>query len=349
MPAEIPIAIVVAADDAYAMPMAVTVKSVLLHADPSRKLCFYIFDCGITDETKQRLLASWQDNRAEFLWVKPDLSLLSGLAVSRHVSLSTYARLLIPLSLPPELEKVIYLDSDLLVLGDIATLNSEPLQDWHCLAAADPGYPWMECELVLGNFRECGPYLVGRRPIENYRALGFLPSDPYFNAGVLVINLTRWRESNVAGASIACLHEHKEFVKNWDQYALNVVLHGRWKPIDMRWNQGTWIYCYPSAACSPFDRATFDAVRYRPLICHFTTGDKPWKIGNLHPFRRRYFEVVDRTDWAGWRPGTRWQRVSRIAMGYLSRLARISWQDVRNLPSRLQRLFSRKPGADSGE
>jgi lipopolysaccharide biosynthesis glycosyltransferase len=87
-----------------------------------------------------------------------------------------------------------------------------------------------------------------------------------------------------------------------DQYALNVVLSGRWGQLDLRWNQAAHIFSYPSWSLSPFDRETFEQLRDDPYIIHFTTCDKPWLATCLHPSRKLFFECVDRTAWAGWRP-----------------------------------------------
>jgi lipopolysaccharide biosynthesis glycosyltransferase len=87
-----------------------------------------------------------------------------------------------------------------------------------------------------------------------------------------------------------------------DQYALNVVLSGRWGQLDLRWNQGARIFSYPSWSLSPFDRKTFEQLRDDPYIIHFTTADKPWLVSCLHPSRKLFFEYLDRTAWAGWRP-----------------------------------------------
>jgi lipopolysaccharide biosynthesis glycosyltransferase len=108
------------------------------------------------------------------------------------------------------------------------------------------------------------------------------------------------------------------------------VLAGRWGQIDGRWNQGASIYAYPSASECPFDPATFTELRDDPHIIHFTTRYKPWLMSCLHPRRKQFFEVLDRTDWAGWRP---WQTIRLqpfldLAKAQQRRL-RIKWRRLR--------------------
>jgi len=83
---------------------------------------------------------------------------------------------------------------------------------------------------------------------------------------------------------------------------LNVVLAGRWGELDARWNQGTHVFMYPTWEQSPFDQATYEPLRNDPYIVHFTTRTKPWMPLCPHPFRAEFFEYLNRTDWAGWRP-----------------------------------------------
>ena len=51
---------------------------------------------------------------------------------------------------------------------------------------------------------------------------------PYFNAGVMLIDLDAWRREDLVGRMLACLRRHRRDVLWWDQYALNVELAGHW-------------------------------------------------------------------------------------------------------------------------
>ncbi len=316
--ASMPIDVAVAADDAFAMPLAVTIKSVLSSAHETTRFRIHVIDGGLTTQSRDRLLESWQDSRAEIRWVIPNLEVLQGLPVSGHVSATTYVRILLQHSLPADLQRVIYLDSDLLVRADLAGLWEYPWEDVACLAAPDVGAPWMDAELAAGTRGVCIRHLASKQPVPNYRALGFRPDDPYFNAGVILVNLREWRRLDVCALSLECLSRHRDFVNYWDQYALNVVLHGKWRAIDMAWNQGFMAVAYRSWKRSPMDRETYQRVRFAPKIVHFTTGNKPWKIDGVHPFRLTYFDVIDETAWSGWRPGSWLNRGAALLRRYRS-------------------------------
>jgi len=296
------LAIVSAADDGYVMPLAVTIRSAAACLSPAVKLNWFILDGGVSDENRERLEQCFEPNRVAIDWVRADREALAGLPVSEHVTLATYFRILIPRLLPPWLEKVIYLDSDLVVLQDLNELWREPLGDHWCLAAQDMAAPYLDAERVLANFHQCARYLASPRPLPNYQELALDGRAKYFNAGVLVIDLARWRSAVMTGRLLGCLRKHSRHVLWWDQYALNVVLAGRWGELDPRWNQIPHIHAYPSWRESPFDEETFRRIVGDPFIVHYASAEKPWHYDNAHPRRDLFYHYLDQTPWAGWRP-----------------------------------------------
>jgi lipopolysaccharide biosynthesis glycosyltransferase len=293
--------LVVAADDQFAMPLAATVRSVLDNLSASRMLRIYVLDGGLTDESKSRLMRSWPKSRFEIEFINVDASVLAGVPVSGHVNVVSYYRLLIPRVLPEDVERAIYLDSDVIACTDIAPLWDRDLAGCLCLAVRDCATPYFDSTQALANYDLCRPHMGLAQPVPNFRELGLQPDAPYFNAGVLLINLSAWREADICTRSLACLEEHRQHVVFWDQYAMNVVLAGRWGQLEMNWNQGWHAFKYPTWQQSPFDQDTFEQLWKRPYIVHFTTRFKPWH-GCVHPYRREFFKYLDRTAWAGWRP-----------------------------------------------
>jgi len=295
--------VVLAADDNFAMPLAVTIRSALENLAPDRTLRIYVLDAGIKDETKSRLVQSWPSGRYQVEWLKVDADALAGVPVSGHVNLVTYYRVLIPRVLPAELDRVIYLDADLVVCADLGRLWDCPLNGHLCLAAQDCAAPYIDASQVLANYESCASALGSARPVANFQELGLKPDAAYFNAGILLVDLHGWRREDLSAQMLDCLQRHRQHVRWWDQYALNVVLSGRWGQLDPRWNQGSHVFIYPSWEQSPLDRQTFEQMRGDPYIVHYTTRFKPWRPLCPHPLAGLYFEYLDRTAWAGWRPG----------------------------------------------
>ena len=111
--------VALAADENFAMPLAVTVRSALERLSPERTLRIYVMDAGLTDATKERLERSWADGRYEVTWVSVDSSALGGAPISGHVNLVSYYRILMPRVLPADVDRVIYLDADLVIRADL--------------------------------------------------------------------------------------------------------------------------------------------------------------------------------------------------------------------------------------
>lgn len=298
--------VVCAADENYALPLAVTIRSALENLAVDRSLRLFVLDAGLEPATRTRLLESWPKNRVRVEWLTPSDNELADLPISNHVSIATYYRMLIPRLLPADLEQAIYLDSDLLVLHDLSELWDEPFSDSHLLAVPDVACPFFDCQIALFNYSACAPYLVTARPIPNYQSLGYSGGEPYFNGGVLVWNLTKCRQDKMTEKLFNVLETHRDDLLFWDQYALNVAFVNKWRPLPHRWNQGAHLLNFPSADSSSLSAADHIATTTDPAIVHFTSALKPWHAGSRHPHVDKFFEILDQTEWRGWRPKGDW-------------------------------------------
>ena len=323
--------VALAADENFAMPLAVTVRSALERLSPERMLRIYVMDAGLTDATKERLERSWADGRYEVTWVSVDSSALGEAPISGHVNLVSYYRILMPRVLPADVDRVIYLDADLVICADLAQLWDCELAGQLCLAAQDCAAPYLDAAVALENYAVCGRHLGSPRPIANYRELGLSPGAAYFNAGVLLVDLAGWRAGDLSGQMIACLEANKRYVRWWDQYAMNVVLAGRWVrlmrdgikgPTFFRIRRGLRVRSIKphTRGCETILTSSTSRLRY-----------KPWLMSCLHPSRKQFFEVVDRTAWAGWRPWhtMRLRPFLDLAKAQERRL-RIGWRQLRD-------------------
>lgn len=292
--------VVLASDENFAMPLAATVRSAIENLSPDVRLRIFVLDGGLRESTKVRLIRSWPAGRFEISWIRVDGASLGGPATMQG-SISCYFRMLIPRLLPSDIHRAIYLDSDLLICADVSRLWSVDLTDNLCLAVQDCGAPFIDSTLAIANYQDCAPYIYHSQPIPNYRELGLDPKAPYFNSGVLLIDLDGWRREDITSDLIECLARNAQHVHLWDQYALNIVLANRWGNLDRRWNQGCHILRFPNWESSPYDKETFDQQRDDPYIVHFTTSQKPWRASCQHPLREKFINCIQRTDWAGWR------------------------------------------------
>ena len=319
------IVVATASDENYAIGMSVTVKSAIKCLGQTDRLRVFVLDGGITPATKQKLLASWEDPRVRVEWIVPDMAILRQFSVSAHVNHCTYLRILMPHVLPSSVDKVIYLDADLLVRRNLAELWREEFHGAAALAGFDLACPYVDIAAVNARSSTFEKYLATRYPIPNFAALGISPTAEYFNAGVLVADLSQWRKQQITEQAFDCLRTNAEHVTFWDQYALNVVLHKRWRRVDSRWNQHTFIYRYPEWEQSPFSRETFRSLQSDPWIVHFTAPEKPWHYGYVHPYTPDFFKCLNTTAWKGYqapKPAVTWRQWWRDKKHNLRQLRR---------------------------
>jgi lipopolysaccharide biosynthesis glycosyltransferase len=297
-----PISIVSASDDNYAMPLAVTVKSAIDRLAPDQPLNVYILEGGLSWNSKRRLLKSWKAPLVKVQWLAPPIAKIADLKTENHLNLVTYLRLFMPSLLPPDLDRVLFLDADLLIQKDLRGLWDTELGDAPIAAINDYFTPYLNTRETIGRESICDRYPDKCHPVPNYRELGLNGTAGYFNAGVMVVNLKKWREMDVLHQAMDLVRRHHEHVRYCDQYALNVLFSEKWKPIDPRWNQNSNLWAWNDKTDGAFDPKLFRRLRNDPWIVHFTWTRKPWHLGCTHPDTRKFFAVVDRTDWRGWRP-----------------------------------------------
>jgi lipopolysaccharide biosynthesis glycosyltransferase len=180
--------------------------------------------------------------------------------ISPYISEISFARLLVP-ELLPHLRRVLYLDADVLVLGDVAELWATPLDGAPLAAAVDPMVPTWDAERGIHN-----PGLVAGRE-----------KTPYFNSGVLLMDAAQWRERGVPAAAVAYGVRERDRIVLSDQEILNAVLGGDFHALDEAWNQSAiHLERLPSPA--------FEERLARTRILHFYGRLKPW---DDHGPRRR--------------------------------------------------------------
>ncbi|WP_309739432.1 MULTISPECIES: glycosyltransferase family 8 protein [unclassified Chamaesiphon] len=321
-----PIIVVCAADDNYAMPLAVTLRSAIDNYQGDARLVFYILDGGIQERNKQKIWQSTQSAKCElkFLTV-PNLPAIEhlkqinhtlgpdGKTISQYLSVATFFRILIPEVLPAEINKVIYLDCDLVVKGNLAELWQYQLGDNYILAAQDT---WIR-------------YVSTANGLLNYRELGISADAKYFNAGVLVINLQKWRADDFCNQSMDYLQHNKQFVRWHDQDILNPLLAGKWGQIDPKWNfNSTSFYDYDTSSYlawqdereSLFTKDIYHNLIHQPAIVHYASAKKPWTSRHC-PRKEDFFKYIDRTAWSGWRL-TIWRRLQLKLAGKLKVLVK---------------------------
>jgi lipopolysaccharide biosynthesis glycosyltransferase len=278
------------------MPLSVTVRSALENLKGDRKVFLFIIDGGIKIYNKNKILNSLISETCNVKFIQIPQNWLKtieeshlyceahNITVNRYISFSCYYRLLIPELLHKDFKKVIYLDCDLVVRGDLEQLWQIDLEENYVLAAQDM---WIRS-------------VSSPRGLLNYQELGIPPDSKYFNSGVLVINLEKWRINKISTKAMQYLKQNLKYIRYHDQDVLNALLVSRWGELDPRWNCQHTIRGCLSWRESPFSEEVYNNLIHDPYIIHYVTELKPW-ISRHTPFKEYFFKYVDMTEWSGWR------------------------------------------------
>lgn len=260
--------VVFAADDAYVPMLTTTIHSMLVNADPSRHYDIIVLERDISEQNKQSMVtffAGYANATIRFHDVGRAVAAFDLTTNNPHISVETYYRFIIQEALP-FYSKILYLDCDLVVNGDIAELYDTDLGGAAIAAVRDIDF--------LGNLNMKN----GERKEYVDRVLHMDKPYGYFQAGVLIMNLDRMRE-------IHTVHEWLEiasdpaFIYN-DQDILNKECEGEVHYLDYEWNvmhdcggrvQGVFAYA-PAVVYQAYMRS-----REAPKIVHYAGFDKPWK------------------------------------------------------------------------
>ena len=235
-----------AVDDNYSSFLSVTLESIFENASNEYFYDVIILNIGLKDESK-KIIDKYNSENVNIIYydVRNKLKkIASNLAIRDYYSKATYYRLFIA-DLFPQYSKAIYLDCDIVVLGDISKLYNHDLGN-NLVGAVPDGAVQITDEFV--------EYVN--------KGLG-IKEDNYFNAGVLLMNLDEFRKYELENKFIELLNKYT-FEVAQDQDYLNVLTKNRVTYIDDSWN------------VMPLG----NYVRRLNLI-HYNLSFKPWKYDNI--------------------------------------------------------------------
>lgn len=281
-----PLAVVCATNDAFALSLAAMLHSIATHLPHGSSLRVFVLDDGISSESRSRLerVAARFRVHSELVWLEPDIASVAGFKVLPGLPYTMYLRLQVGALLPASLERVIYLDTDMIVRTDLSELWEMPLQG-----------------CTIGAVQNHVPSTVGENEgIRAHRELGIDPCAPYFNSGLLLIDLARWRQERIEERALDYIRAHPDDLYYPDQEALNAALAGRWMILPLEWNVLTTIYMLPAWPDFPFKRSV-EANEWKivngPKIVHYCGTEKPWMAGCTHPLERIFAHHLRESGW----------------------------------------------------
>lgn len=260
------IAVVFCSDTRGVLGLAACGRSIVENAQPGISITFYLIHDGIGTATLARLSDSWKVSHVTsgLVPIQFPRDRVDHLITSRTIPHVAYALLLIGDLLPVGLTRCVYCDIDVIFGRDVVELVSTDL-DEHVVAAV----PDSASDSGSGHFERLG-----------------VEGSLYFNSGVLVVDLARWRAQGVGDRAIRVAERVGNRLIMHDQDALNAVLHDQWLVLPEYWNW--W-----RAELPPNET---------PTVVHMATHPKPWHSLYRGPYLNLFQDHLDRTEFAGSRP-----------------------------------------------
>jgi len=187
-----------------------------------------------------------------------DSNKVASFKVSHHVSHATYYRLLLADILPDTYKYVLYLDSDIVVNGSLNELSSY-IRSFHntYLFAVDHRSP---------------------KDIKRIKDMG-VNINRYFNTGVLLINIEKWRNDNITNKLLYNANKYNDRILWWDQDILNITFSELIGELDFKYN--AW--------------GLSEKLDIPPIIIHYAGSSKPWYFNNTHPYKYLYWKYLRQT------------------------------------------------------
>lgn len=203
-------------DDKYVPHLCVTMLSIVKNTK-NDTIVFHILTTSLSSENCKYIESLVTDTKHDvcFYYLSEDILgdvFLGPKTANKFLTFAAFLRLTIPSVLPQNVEKVIYLDCDIVVVDDLLPLWNTDISNV-CVAAY--------CEHIEELSKRLGYYNE---------------TDLYFNSGVMLMNVRKMREISFFERAKTVILERKHELLFHDQDVLNILLHSHVLPIEQKWN-----------------------------------------------------------------------------------------------------------------
>lgn len=247
--------ILCATDNNYAPYHGVMLTSLLMNNQDCQFDIYMLSDDTWNDEDTKKFDTLCHQYDSEFHLIKVNNEAIKDFPQREHITLPTYYRLLACNLLPENIDKVLLLDGDIIVRGNISSLWKIDIEGFAFAAAEDMDSITREC----------------------FERLNYDSKYGYCNAGVSLYNFKYWRENHISEQMIQLIKENPDTLKWMDQDAINLLLHDKRYNLPLRYNlQVTYLsnkywYLYSEERQKYIKEECEHAI-----IIHYNGPVKPW-------------------------------------------------------------------------
>ena len=286
-------------DENFVSPALVCIVSILENNN-LEKPEIHILTEGISNKSHNQFkkLEKLYDCEIEVITIK-NSEFDNLLTVGRYPR-SMYLRFLLPEVLK-DASRVLYLDCDIMVRKSLKPIFETDLTDKACAVVYD-----QECDDVIHQ---------NRLHLDH----------PYFNSGVMLMNLDEWRRNDYATELIKFIENNPDKCQYPDQDGLNKMLGSRVRYIDLKYNvQEMWLTMPQITRFHYSKAAELEAAKRDPVIVHFNAELKPWYIECRNPYKGEYLKYANLHSFIGFNPRRHYSRIYWKLDAEIQRMVR--WQ-----------------------
>lgn len=269
-----------ACDENYFQQTTISIESLLDNNRSFEKINIFFIDMGISEQSRANMIQQVEGKYNRRLIFIPFNEIAYDLEINhtgRHIA-SVYAKLFFGRL---DIDKILYIDSDTIILDDLHSIWETNIEDYYC----------------------AGVETIHTKK-ENER-MGLASTDKVINDGVLLMNLTKWRNDN-------CLDKCLKYIKDNDgtppvlsEGTINHICVGKILIIHPRYNLLSGIVNIKAKRIVRITKRDYytqkelDDAFYNPCIIHFLSGffNRPWFLDCTHPLKCYYDKYKAMTIW----------------------------------------------------
>ncbi len=267
-------------DDNYAPYAGISITS-LLENNKRNSIRIFCVGTEVSSENRKKIDSTVQKSGQLIEWIDPAESIRhieSHNTGSWHGSKATWMKVFCLWELPKEIDRILYIDSDTIVTGDLQEIAKIDIE----------GAP---VAMVLDS-----------SAILSKRDLGL---EKYYNAGVILFNLDFWRDEGFKERFFSHLKNRPKRYRDNEQGLINDFFRDRIVKLPLKYNVQGFLIQFKAKNylkaynASYYDELEIETAKKKPAICHFfrAFGSYPWEKGNIHPYKKLYREWKDKSSW----------------------------------------------------
>lgn len=295
----------IAFDENYLHPFYALLNSVFSN-NQHLLIVLHVIATGMAEDVLDRIKTYVASRGGAIVFYTIDETLVKKFVLINQWTSAVYYRLFFPLMMQQEVSRLLYLDTDTLVIGDLEALYFADME----------GFP---VAAVYDNYVKTQPLL------------GIHEDGAYFNSGMLLMDVPKWREQKISERAFEFLISDSDKIRFVDQCALNAVLRNNWKKLDGKFNL---MY---SLLPEELSRREIVPFLRDKVIIHFTL-QRPWSMLCKNRLDYLYFQYLKTspvgpqarryTDF-NWRKLPQWLNIRLLNLYFDVPLLHKSWRKIK--------------------